>query len=54
MVFVFLDKMKDSIVAKVAMQAADYYQEAVRAATHYEVKSMWEKVVQLKLIQLVP
>ena len=37
--------MKDAIVAKVAMQAADFYQEASRAATHYELRGMFEKVL---------
>lgn len=36
--------MKDAIVAKVAMQAADFYQEASRAATHYELRGVFEKV----------
>ena len=36
--------MKDQILAKVAMQASDYYLEASRAAANYEVKSIWEKV----------
>ena len=36
--------MKDAIVAKLAAQAGDFYQEAVRSATHYEVKGLWDKV----------
>ena len=36
--------MKDAIVAKVAAQAADYYQDAYRLATSPMVKSMWDKV----------
>lgn len=36
--------MKDAIVAKVATQAADYYQDAYRLAASPMVKSMWEKV----------
>lgn len=37
------DKMKDAIIAKLAAQGADFYQEAVRSATNYEVKGLWEK-----------
>eukprot|EP00112_Aurelia_sp_Birch-Aquarium-sp1_P025588 Seg858.7 transcript_id=Seg858.7/GoldUCD/mRNA.D3Y31 product="Programmed cell death 6-interacting protein" protein_id=Seg858.7/GoldUCD/D3Y31 len=37
------DKMKDAIVAKVAAQTADYYQDAYRLATSPMVKSMWDK-----------
>jgi len=37
------DNMKDAIVAKIAAQAADFYQEAVRCVTNYEVKGLWEK-----------
>jgi len=36
--------MKDAIVAKVAAQAADFYQEAVRSVTNYDVKGLWDKV----------
>ena len=36
--------MKDAIVAKVAAQAAEYYQDAYRMAASPMVKSMWEKV----------
>ena len=39
--------MKDAIVAKVAAQAADFYQEALRNTTNYEVKGFWDKVGQL-------
>lgn len=37
------DKMKDAIVAKVATQAADYYQDAYRLAASPMVKNMWDK-----------
>lgn len=40
----FPDKMKDAITAKVAAQAADFYQEAYRAVTNFEVKGLWDKV----------
>ena len=40
----FPDNMKSALIAKVAMQAFDYYQEAVRLATFYEVKGLWDKV----------
>ena len=35
--------MKDAIIAKVAAQAADFYQEAYRSVTNYEVKGLWDK-----------
>lgn len=37
------DNMKDALIAKIAVQASDFYQEAVRAVTNYEVKGLWEK-----------
>ena len=37
--------MKDAIVAKVATQAADYYQDAYRLAASPMVKNMWDKVI---------
>ena len=42
--YFFSDNMKSALIAKVAMQAFDYYQEAVRLATFYEVKGLWDKV----------
>ena len=36
--------MKDAVVAKIAMQAADFYQDAHLNAAHYETKGLWEKV----------
>ncbi|XP_065667183.1 programmed cell death 6-interacting protein [Hydra vulgaris] len=37
------DKMKDAVVAKIAMQTSDFYQDANRNAAHYETKGLWEK-----------
>lgn len=42
--------MKDALVAKVAAQASDFYQEAVRSASNHEVKGLWEKVTVLYLL----
>lgn len=39
--------MKDAIVAKVAAQAADFYQDAYRLAATPMVKSMWDKVLSV-------
>ena len=36
--------MKDAITAKVAAQAADFYQQAYASVTNYEVKGLWDKV----------
>ena len=48
------DKMKDAIVAKVATQAADYYQDAYRLAASPMVKNMWDKVTTSGQIGSIP
>lgn len=42
--FLFADKMKDAIIAKVAAQAADFYKEANSAFQVSSVKQQLEKV----------
>ena len=39
--------MKPQIVAKIAAQCADYYQEAYRQMAREVVKALWEKVIAL-------
>lgn len=39
-----IDKMKDVMVAKVAMQASDLFADAVNNMQVGQVKSLWEKV----------
>ena len=46
--------MKDAIVARVATQAADYYQDAYRLAASPMVKNMWEKVAFTRLCYAMP
>ena len=41
---VCLDKIKDQVVAKIAMQAADLYADALTNMQVGSIKSMWDKV----------
>lgn len=45
-VYDFVDKMKDAVIAKVAAQAADFYKEANAAFQVSTVKQQLEKVSQ--------
>ena len=47
MIIMFTDKMKDAMVAKVAMQASDLFADAANNMQVGQVKSLWEKVWQL-------
>lgn len=38
------DKIKDQVIAKIAMQAADLYADAITNMQAGSVKSMWDKV----------
>ena len=42
-----IDKMKDVMVAKVAMQASDLFADAANNMQVGQVKSLWEKVWHL-------
>lgn len=48
----FVDKMKDAIIAKVAAQAADYYKSAYSASQVTSVKQVLEKVIKMILNQI--
>lgn len=42
--FLATDKLKDAIIAKIAMQAADLYADAYSNMQVGSVKQMWDKV----------
>lgn len=44
LVFVHIDKIKDQVFAKVAMQAADLYADALSNMQVGSIRSMWDKV----------
>lgn len=39
-----IDKIKDQVIAKIAMQASDLYADALSNMQVSSVKSMWDKV----------
>jgi hypothetical protein len=41
---VFADKIKDQVIAKIAMQASDLYADALSNMQVGSIKSMWDKV----------
>ena len=41
---VCVDKIKDHVIAKIAMQAADLYADALTNMQVGNIKSMWDKV----------
>ena len=45
---IIIDKMKDVMIAKVAMQASDLFADAANNMQVGQVKSLWEKVWQLR------
>ena len=51
-VCMFVDKMKDAIIAKVAAQAADYYKSAYSASQVTSVKQVLEKVIKNDITSL--
>lgn len=44
MYFLLSDKIKDQVIAKIAMQASDLYADALISMQVGSVKSMWDKV----------
>lgn len=42
--FFFIDRIKDQVIAKIAMQAADLYADALSNMQVGSIKSMWDKV----------
>lgn len=47
MYFLLSDKIKDQVIAKIAMQASDLYADALISMQVGSVKSMWDKVCNL-------
>ncbi len=45
------DKIKDAVVAKIAMQASDLYADAYSNMQVGSVKSMWDKVREKEAIK---
>lgn len=41
---VFTDKIKDQVIAKIAMQASDLYADALINMQVGSIKSMWDRV----------
>ena len=44
MLIFIIDKMKDSIIAKVAAQTSDFYSAAAQAANVTSLRQLWDKV----------
>lgn len=43
-IVVFTDKIKDQVIAKIAMQASDLYADALINMQVGSIKSMWDRV----------
>ena len=50
----FLDRMKDAIIAKVAAQCEDLYAEALKQMQKETVRTLWDKVVLLSYYHSSP
>lgn len=49
-----IDKIKDQVIAKIAMQASDLYADALSNMQVGSIKSMWDKVSIASIMRPAP